>query len=76
MDIKSNTERVAEMNSKIESLLHKTAELREQLANSMKEALSLYGSDYPELEEGDQKKLGALVNNSKSLAQLMIKDVE
>lgn len=68
--VKENTERVREMGAKICSVLKETAEIRNGLNRQYAEAAHLYGSDYQSLNEDEKMLLGALVNNTKSLAAM------
>lgn len=71
LDIKRNTSEVRSMGEKIESLALKTTDIRTRLNEGFQEAMPLYGSDYSSLGDDDKARLGALVNNSKSLGTLM-----
>lgn len=71
LDIKHNTSKVRSMGEKIESLALKTIGIRLRLSEEFQEAMSLYGSDYSALGDDNKARLGALVNNSKSLGALM-----
>lgn len=71
LDIKRNTSKVKSMGERIESLAIKTLGIRSRLNEEFQEAMPLYGSDYSALGEDDKARLGALVNNSKSLGALM-----
>jgi hypothetical protein len=76
LEIKANTERIAEVNAKIESLLDKTSDLRTQLSEALKEAMPLYGRDYTKLSDEEQMRLGSIVNNAKSLSGLLAQGIE
>lgn len=76
LDIKRNTASVEKMNEQIKDMMERTASLRESLNKDFTESLRLYESDYSTLKEDSKIRLGSLVNNSKSLAQLLTKDVE
>lgn len=66
--IKENTERVHEMDAKISVILKETSDLREGLNRQYADAASLYGTDYKSLGEEEKLLLGALVNNTRTLA--------
>ena len=68
--IKENTERVREMDAKIDSVLKETSEIRCGLNEQYVKALHLYGADYQTLEDDEKMLLGALVNNTKSMAAM------
>lgn len=64
-------ESIDETSKQIEDLCKKTINLRESLANQMKEVSALHGADYSSLGEEQQILLGTVVNNSLSLASLL-----
>ena len=68
--IKENTERVREMDAKIDSVLKETSEIRCGLNEQYVKAVHLYGADYQTLEDDEKMLLGALVNNTKSMAAM------
>lgn len=68
--IKENTERVREVEKKIESIFRKTSELRTGLNHLYAEMAHLYGADYRALNEKEKMMLGTMVNNTKALAEL------
>ena len=71
LDIKRNTAEVRSMGDKIEVLMQKTADIRTRLNDGFQQAMYLFGCDYTILGGDDKARLGALVNNSKSLGALM-----
>lgn len=71
LDIKRNTAEVKGLGKQIESLLQKTVEIRSRLNEEFRESMSLFECDYTALCESEKARLGALVNNSKSLGVLM-----
>lgn len=75
LDIKRNTAEVKCLGEQIESLLQKTVEIRLRLNEEFRESMSLFGCDYAALGESEKARLGALVNNSKSLGALMTKSL-
>lgn len=68
--VKENIERVREMDAKIGAVLDETTEIRNGLNNQYVKAVHLYGADYQSLDEDEKMLLGALVNNTKSLAAM------
>ena len=68
--IKENTERVREMDAKIDSVLKETSEIRCGLNEEFAKAVHLYDADYQTLNEDEKMLLGALVNNTKSMAAM------
>ena len=66
--VKKNIEIVKEMDAKIKVLLDKTSDLRTGLNSQYTECLSSYGSDYQTLSDNQKQSLGALVNNTLTLA--------
>lgn len=68
--VKENIERVREMDAKIGAILDETTEIRKGLNSQYAKAVHLYGADYQSLNEDEKMLLGALVNNTKSLAAM------
>ena len=68
--VKENIERVRKMDAKIGAVLDETTEIRNGLNNQYAKAVHLYGADYQSLDEDEKMLLGALVNNTKSLAAM------
>lgn len=68
--VKENTERVQEIDKKIESILGKTSDLRIGLNRLYAEMVCLYGADYLSLDEKEKMMLGTMVNKTKALAEL------
>ena len=71
----TNTEQVKETDTKIDSLLKMTVELRKQLNGQYHDGLAYYNMDYRAIPEGGQLFLGAVVNNAKALAASLSKEV-
>ena len=63
-----NTEKLKETNLELQALLEKTEQLRENLGTQYSECMALFGKNFMEISEDCQMKLGALVNNAKSMA--------
>ncbi|WP_458106734.1 hypothetical protein M1D51_12515 [Arthrobacter sp. R3-55] len=75
-DVKHNTALVKADQARIGDLLQKTTTIREELLKGYGEALVCFGADFLSLSESQQKKLGVLVNNTKSCAALLGKRIE
>ncbi len=73
--IKKNIESIHEMDDKISTFLEETRKLREGINESLKRAMILYNADYLTLQEEQKHQLGALVNNTKTLAVMCGKTV-
>ena len=69
--VKTNTEFVREIDAKIGALLDQTVSLRDALNDSFVKSMHLADSDYSTLGAEDKMVLGALVNNTKTLATLL-----
>lgn len=69
--VKQNTAAVNGMDAQIDSLLQRTAALREQLRVSHAEALNFFGADFRALSEPERTQLASLVNNTKACAVLL-----
>lgn len=76
LEIKRNTSKVKRLGESIAALLSKTQDLRDNLKNELQVALRFYGCDYTGLGEDEKRELAILVNNSKSLGELMTKEIE
>lgn len=74
--VKRNSASVKGDNAQIESLLQKTITLRVELVNCYGEALPHFGADFRSLSDSEQKRLGVLVNNTKSCAALLSRRVK
>lgn len=68
--VKENIERVKEMDTQIAELLKETVDTRSNLNEMTKKAMALYEADYLVLNQEQKNLLGALVNNTKTLAVL------
>lgn len=69
--VKQNIERLKELTSKIHDLVEKTVSLKGQLSENYNNSLKYYKCNYMVLNDNQKKELGALVNNTKSLAFLI-----
>ena len=74
--VKTNTEKVKELDAKIAKIVDDTANIMNGLKDTYKDCLSEFGKDYSELDDEQKTKLGALVNNTKSLSVMFDKTVE
>ena len=69
--IKTNTNEVQQIDAKIGALYDQTVALKSALTESFEKSWRLAGADYSALQTEDKMILGALVNNAKTLAQLL-----
>ncbi len=74
--VKRNTERVKEMDGKIQEILKQTNEVRDSLNSNYHDCLDMFNCDYMKLQEEDKLKLGSMVNLTKALSALYEKQVE
>ncbi len=74
--LKRNTLAVKEMDAEIGRILSDTIGIRTGLNGYYTTCLELYGRDYTSFTDEQKKKLGALVNYTKSLSALFSKKVE
>lgn len=75
-DIRHNTESISESDAKIKYIYDKTVYLREQLNVQFSSCMKNYKSDYLTLKDNEKALLGTLVNNTKSLAALLMISIE
>ena len=68
--IKDNTERIKEMGAKIEALLDETKMIRNNLNQMLLKTFPLFGADYLSLSADQKYLLGAVVNNTKTMAAM------
>ena len=73
--VKQNTETVRELDAKIQEILSETEQVRTGLNGSYSGCLSLFGGDDSSFDEDQKKRLGALVNQTKTLSALFGKTV-
>ena len=71
--VKKNTETIRELDSQIAALLAKTEDIRAKLVNLSMECMSFYNQDYSTFSDEDKIRVGALVNNTKALSELLKK---
>ena len=74
--VKANTERVKEVDAKLQVLLSETAALRDGLNGSCTCCLPLFGKDYSTFSEDEKKSLGSMVNQTKTLSSLFDRTIE
>lgn len=70
-----NIECLKEVDAKIKALLDKTAVLRDAVNEQYGKCLNSFGRDFISLAEDSQIQLGTLVNETKSLAALLGKEI-
>ena len=71
ISVKNNTEIIKELTARIHDLAERTAALKTQLSNEYIKSLGFFDCNYKLLNDDEKKELGALVNNTKSLAALI-----
>ena len=64
----NNTEQLKEANAKLESLLKKTVEIRENLSGKYTQAMRCFGRNILDISREDRLLLGTIVDNAKALA--------
>lgn len=74
--VKNNTESIKELTVKIHDISEKTVSLKNLLSEQYETSLKYYNCDYKSLKANQKKELGALVNNTKALANLINMTVE
>ena len=74
--MKRNSALVKGDDAQIDDLLRKTTTLRVELMKCYGEALVYFGADFLSLSDSQQKRLGILVNNTKSCAALLGRRIE
>lgn len=73
--VKRNTASLKEVTEAIHTINAETITLREELMKQFSENMKMFGADYVSLNDADKKRLGAMVNNTKSLSALFSKTV-
>lgn len=73
--VKKNTGSVREVDAAIGMILVQTSEVRNGLNRTFASCMDLFGRDYMDFNEEQKKKLGALVNQTKTLSALFGKTV-
>lgn len=74
-EIKSNTEKVREMDAQITALLQETTDISSDLKNSYTFCLESFGKDYGSLSPQQKNRLGSLVNNTRALSAMLDKTI-
>lgn len=74
--VKRNSATLKSDDAQIDDLLQKTTMLRVELVNCYRDALPYFGADFLSLSDSQQKRLGVLVNNTKSCAALLSRRIE
>lgn len=69
--VKKNTERIKETDALIAEILSETQAIRNGVSDSLISCMELYNKDYSSFSILQKKKLGALVNNTKTLSVLL-----
>lgn len=73
--VKKNTAALKEVTETIHTINAETITLREELMKQFSDNMGLHGADYMSLDDADKMRLGAMVNNTKSLSALFDKTV-
>ena len=73
--VKTNTEIVKELDTKIAGLIKDTSSIMTGLKQLYTECLVDFGKDYAELSDDQKIKLGAMVNNTKALSAMFEKTI-
>ncbi len=73
--VKKNTVIVKEMDAEINQILTETTEVRDGLNGVYMRCLELFGKDYTSFTDEQKKRLGSLVNYTKTLSALFAKTV-
>jgi len=74
--VKKNTEKVREIDVKINSILDQTVSIKEGLDDRLNACLKMFGDDYEFFSNEQKQELGALVNTTKALSAMFEKNVE
>ena len=73
--VKANTEKVRELDAKITGIIDETKGISDNLKKAYTECLTLFSCDYTNLSDDQKMKLGALVNNTKSLSATLDEEI-
>ena len=73
--VKANTKIVRELDAKIEGIIEETKNISDNLKKAYTDCLTLFNCNYNELSDDQKMKLGALVNNTKSLSATFDKEI-
>ena len=74
--VKKNTVIIKEMDAQISTILRETIDVRTGLNGAYMQCLDLYGKDYNSFTDEQKKKLGSLVNYTKTLSAMFSRKVE
>ena len=74
--VKTNTEKVREIDAKLNELLAETIAVKDGVNQSFTDCLGMFAGDYAAFSEDQKLRLGALVNNTKTLGALLGKVIE
>ena len=74
-DVKKNTEKIKKVEIRLNDLLTQTMKVRSGLNSAFTDCMDLFGKDYMCLNDDQKKRLGAIVNQTKTLSVLLEKTV-
>lgn len=74
--VKANTEKVKELDAKLNQLLADTTSIRNGLNDSYESCLNMFGGDYTTFTDEQKSILGAMVNQTKALSAMLGKTIE
>ncbi len=69
--VKRNTEQVREVGAQIKEILTQTESIRQGVKASYTACMEMFGRDYTDFDDDQKKRLGALVNQTKTLSALL-----
>lgn len=73
--VKKNIEIIKEMDAKINDILTRTIDIRTKLNEAYTGCLTVFGQDYSSIDDSKKQALGALVNNTLTLAVTLDENV-
>lgn len=73
--VKENTAALKEVTETIHTISAETITLMDELMKQFSDNMRMFGADYLSLDDADKMRLGAMVNNTKSLSALFSKTV-
>ena len=74
--VKNNIVKVKEIDAELLAILNQTVTIKEELNKSYIDCVAMHGADYLFLDDEQKMKLGALVNNTKSLSAMFEKTLQ
>ena len=74
--VKNNIEKVKEIDAALLEILNQTIAIREELNKSYIDCVVMHNADYLSFNDEQKMKLGALVNNTKSLSAMFEKTLQ